>query len=143
MRASLSAHIQDISTKYIIAGETADYAIMFLPSEALFSEIVQNFPESLEEGNRKRVYMASPTTLMPLLAQLHATSKGLALQEQSKDMISCMQKMNENVERLLQRHEAVEKSLEKTKTELDRMQISIGKIRQVKATMDSMGVFQE
>jgi len=50
LRLSLRKHIKDISEKYIIEGETADGALMFLPSEAVYAELHANFPELVRDG---------------------------------------------------------------------------------------------
>ena len=55
LRASIKKHIKDISSKYIIEGETADGALMFLPSEAVYAELHANFPELVREGFAARV----------------------------------------------------------------------------------------
>ena len=55
LRASIKKHIKDISSKYIIEGETADGALMFMPSEAVYAELHANFPELVREGFAARV----------------------------------------------------------------------------------------
>lgn len=62
---NVKKHIDDISSKYLIDGETADMAFMFVPSEAVFSEIYANcFEDIVEYSYKKKVYIVSPTTLM-------------------------------------------------------------------------------
>jgi len=56
LRTSVKKHIKDISDKYIIDGETADGALMFLPSEAVYAEMHANFPELVREGFAARVW---------------------------------------------------------------------------------------
>ena len=63
-RLDIKKHIKDISEKYIIPDETADGAIMFIPAEAVFAEIHAHQPQLVEEAQRARVWMVSPTTLM-------------------------------------------------------------------------------
>ncbi|MGE3920620.1 MAG: DNA recombination protein RmuC, partial [Gammaproteobacteria bacterium] len=63
-RLDIRKHIQDISTKYIIAGETSDGAIMFNPAEAVFAEIHAHYPDLVELAYKARVWFASPTTMM-------------------------------------------------------------------------------
>ena len=63
LRASVKKHIKDISEKYIIDGETADGALMFLPSEAVYAELHANFPELVREGFAARVWIVSPNHL--------------------------------------------------------------------------------
>ena len=65
-------HIKDIADKYISPGETADSAIMFLPSESIYSEINIRFPKLVNESRNKKVYMAGPDNLMLLLHTVRA-----------------------------------------------------------------------
>ena len=64
---NLKKHIDDISNKYIISGQTVKYAIMFLPSEAIFNYICSNFSELFEYMVQKSVFLASPTNLLVIL----------------------------------------------------------------------------
>ena len=69
---AVQKHIKDISEKYILPGETADSAIMFLPSESIYSEINIRFPKLVNESRIKKVYMAGPDNLMLLLHTVRA-----------------------------------------------------------------------
>jgi len=80
-KRDIKKHIKDISEKYIIPGETADGAVMFIPSEAVFAEIHAHHPDLVKQAQLKRVWMASPTTLMALLTTARAV---LADDERSK-----------------------------------------------------------
>ncbi len=74
-QSSIKTHIKDISEKYIIEGETADGAIMFLPSEAIYAELHANFSNLVNEGFGSRVWIVSPTTLMATLNTMRAILK--------------------------------------------------------------------
>jgi DNA recombination protein RmuC len=74
-RQDIKKHIKDISSKYIIPGETSDGAIMFIPAEAVFGEIHGHYPELVEEAQRARVWLASPTTMMAVLTTSRAVLK--------------------------------------------------------------------
>lgn len=63
-RDDVAKHIRDIADKYIVPGETADQAIMFLPSEAVYAELHARHGGVVEESFRRRVFIVSPTTLM-------------------------------------------------------------------------------
>ncbi|MGB3148336.1 MAG: DNA recombination protein RmuC, partial [Paracoccaceae bacterium] len=67
LRISVRKHIKDISERYILDGETADGALMFLPSEAVYAELHANFPELVREGFAAKVWIVSPTTCMATL----------------------------------------------------------------------------
>lgn len=81
-RLDIKKHIKDISGKYIIENETADGAIMFIPAEAVFAEIHAHQPQLVEEANRARVWMVSPTTLMAVLTTARAVLKDSATRKQ-------------------------------------------------------------
>ncbi|MGB7319107.1 MAG: DNA recombination protein RmuC, partial [Planktotalea sp.] len=83
MRTAVKAHIKAISEKYILDGETADGALMFLPSEAVYAELHSNFPELVREGFAARVWIVSPTTCMATLNTMRAILKDARMQEQA------------------------------------------------------------
>ncbi|HZE10915.1 MAG TPA: DNA recombination protein RmuC [Burkholderiales bacterium] len=74
-RADIRKHIDDIARKYIIAGETSDGAVMFIPAEAVFAEIHAYHAEVVEYANARRVWIVSPTTLMAVLNTARAVLK--------------------------------------------------------------------
>jgi len=81
-RQDIKKHIKDISSKYIIPGETSDGAMMFIPAEAVFAEIHGHYPELVEEAQRARVWLASPTTMMAVLTTSRAVLKDAATRKQ-------------------------------------------------------------
>ena len=83
LRLSVRKHIKDIKDKYIIEGETADSALMFLPSEAVYAELHANFPELVRDGFDARVWIVSPTTCMATLNTMRAILKDARMREQA------------------------------------------------------------
>ncbi len=75
-------HVDAISGKYIIAGETSDGAVMFIPAEAVFAEIHAHHAEVVEYANAKRVWIVSPTTLMAVLNTARAVLKDVETRNQ-------------------------------------------------------------
>ncbi|MDO9466321.1 MAG: DNA recombination protein RmuC, partial [Thiobacillus sp.] len=61
-KTDVKKHVDDIAAKYIVAGETSDGAVMFLPAEAVFAEIHAYHPDLVEHAQKKRVWLTSPTT---------------------------------------------------------------------------------
>ncbi|ANT60386.1 recombinase RmuC [Salipiger sp. CCB-MM3] len=82
-RMSVRKHIRDISDRYILDGETAESALMFLPSEAVYAELHGNFPEMVREGFGMKVWIVSPTTCMATLNTLRAVLKDARMREQA------------------------------------------------------------
>jgi DNA recombination protein RmuC len=81
-RQDIKKHIKDISSKYIIPGQTSDGAVMFIPAEAVFAEIHGHYPDLVEEAQRARVWLASPTTMMAVLTTSRAVLKDAATRQQ-------------------------------------------------------------
>jgi len=80
---AMQKHIGDISSKYIVDGETAESALLFLPSEAVYAELHANFPAILEKSYQARVWIVSPTTLMATLNTVRAVLKDSQMREQA------------------------------------------------------------
>jgi DNA recombination protein RmuC len=65
-------HIVDIAERLIVPEETADSALMFIPSETMYSELHARFPDVVQDSFRARVWIVSPTTLMATLHTMRA-----------------------------------------------------------------------
>jgi len=81
-KKDIKKHINDISKKYIIERETSDGAVMFIPAEAVFSEIHAHHYELVEIAQRAKVWLVSPTTLMAVLTTARAVLKDSATRKQ-------------------------------------------------------------
>ena len=81
--AAVRTHVADISRKYIVPGETAESALMFLPSEAVYAELHAAFRGVVEDSYRARVWIVSPTTLMATLNTVRAVLKDVHMREQA------------------------------------------------------------
>ena len=91
-------HIKDISEKYIIEGETADGAIMFLPSEAVYAELHSRLPEVIRGGFDARVWIVSPTTCMATLNTMRAILKDARMREQAGEIRKALRQLHRDVE---------------------------------------------
>jgi len=81
-QVDLRKHIDDISTKYIISGETSDGAVMFVPAEAVFAEIHAHHGEVVDYALQRRVWIVSPTTMMAVLNTARAVLKDVETRRQ-------------------------------------------------------------
>ncbi len=91
-------HIKDISERYIIEGETADGAIMFLPSEAVYAELHARLPEVVRAGFDARVWIVSPTTCMATLNTMRAILKDARMREQAGEIRKALRLLHRDVE---------------------------------------------
>lgn len=127
MRLSVKRHIKDISDKYIIEGETADGALMFLPSEAVYAEIHANFPELVREGFAARVWIVSPTTCMATLNTMRAILKDARMREQAGAIRRELGLLYQDVDRLGQRVENLDRHFSQAAKDLTEIKISADK----------------
>ncbi|TCP39730.1 DNA recombination protein RmuC [Rhodovulum marinum] len=103
LKTSVRAHIKAISEKYILEGETADGALMFLPSEAVYAELHANFPELVREGFEARVWIVSPTTCMATLNTMRAILKDARMREQAGAIRKTLKQLHRDVELVVER----------------------------------------
>lgn len=103
MRTSVRKHIRDIAEKYILDGETADGALLFLPSEAVYAELHANFPELVREGFDAHVWIVSPTTCMATLNTMRAILKDARMREQAGEIRKHLRMLHRDVELIVER----------------------------------------
>jgi DNA recombination protein RmuC len=127
MRTSLRAHIKAISEKYIIEGETADGALLFLPSEAVYAELHANFPEIVREGFDARVWIVSPTTCMATLNTMRAVLKDARMKEQAGAIRKELGLLYKDVERLDTRVGNLDRHFSQASKDVEEIKISAQK----------------
>ncbi len=127
MRTSVRTHIRAISEKYIIEGETADGALMFLPSEAVYAELHANFPELVREGFAARVWIVSPTTCMATLNTMRAILKDARMRAQAGAIRRELGLLHKDVERLGERVGNLDRHFGRATKDLAEIRISADK----------------
>ena len=126
-RISVRKHIKDISEKYIIEGETADGAILFLPSEAVYAELHANFSDLVREGFSARVWIVSPTTCMATLNTMRAILKDARMREQAGAIRNELTLLYHDVDRLGIRVESLDRHFNQAAKDISDIKISADK----------------
>lgn len=127
-KASVIKHIKDISEKYIINGETAESALMFLPSEAIYAELHANFVDVVETSYRAKVWIVSPTTLMATLNTVRAVLKDAYMREQASVIQKEVGTLIDDVCRLDERIDNLGRHFKQANDDIDSIKISSSKI---------------
>ena len=127
-RQDIRKHIQDIASKYILAGETSDGAVMFLPSESVFAEIHSHFPELVEEAYSRRVWLVSPTTMMAILTTARAVLKDAATREQVHVIQQHLGLLSKDFGRFQDRMDRLAKHIHQAQKDVDEVNLSARKI---------------
>lgn len=126
-RQSVRKHIKDISDKYILDGETADGALLFLPSEAVYAELHANFPEVVRDGFAARVWIVSPTTCMATLNTMRAILKDARMREQAGAIRRELGLLFQDVDRLGTRVENLDRHFNQASKDISEIKISADK----------------
>ncbi|MCC0062756.1 MAG: DNA recombination protein RmuC [Defluviimonas sp.] len=119
LRIAVRSHIKAISERYILEGETADGALMFLPSEAVYAELHANFPELVREGFDARVWIVSPTTCMATLNTMRAVLKDARMREQAGAIRATLRLLHRDVELVVERVDKLATHFHQARGDLD------------------------
>jgi DNA recombination protein RmuC len=127
-KTHLTKHINDVSTKYVIPPQTSSAgAILFLPSEAVFSEVISHHPDLMKLAHTLNVWICSPTTLMAVLTTMRGVTRDISLQQKSKLLLSELNLILRDVDNVVKRAGVVEKHFEKSKESLRLLEVSAEK----------------
>jgi len=118
-KTSVRNHIRAIAERYVIEGETADGALMFLPSEAVYAELHANFPELVREGFERRVWIVSPTTCMATLNTMRAILKDARMREQAGEIRKMLRLLHRDVELVVERVGKLDTHFRQAREDLD------------------------
>jgi len=121
-------HVLAISERYIIPGETAESALMFLPSEAVYAELHANFTDVVQKSFAARVWIVSPTTLMATLNTVRAILKDVHIREQAGAIQKEMGLLCKDVERLVLRVDKLKTHFTQAEKDIQDITISAEKV---------------
>lgn len=127
-RQDIRQHIQAVSSKYIIPGETSEGALLFIPAEAIFSEIHAHYYDLVEEAQRQRVWLVSPTTMMAILTTARAVLKDAATREQVHLIQEHLTVLAKDFSRFRQRMDNLSRHIQQAHTDIQEAKTSADKI---------------
>ena len=136
-RTAVRKHVRDIAEKYIVEGETADGALMFLPSEAVYAELHANFPEVVREGFAARVWIVSPTTCMATLNTMRAILKDARMREQAGAIRRELGLLHKDLLRLSERVGNLDRHFGQAARDIEEIKISADKAGRRAHRLDS------
>jgi len=128
MEVDVKKHINDIAEKYIIPGETAESAILFLPSESVYAEINLQLPKLVEASRKAHVYMAGPDNLMLLLHTVRAILRDAHMHEAAGLIQAEVDKLMTDVSRLDDRVGKLASHFQQAEKDIGDIQTSTRKI---------------
>jgi len=136
-RAAVRAHIKAISEKYILEGETADGALMFLPSEAVYAELHANFSDLVQASFTARVWIVSPTTCMATLNTMRAILKDARMREQAGAIRTALRQLHRDVELVVERVDKLNTHFSQARGDLEGISVAAERAGKRAARLDS------
>jgi DNA recombination protein RmuC len=127
-KKDIKKHIQDIADKYIIPGETADGAMMFIPAEAIFAEIHGRFTDLVEFAQQRRIWLVSPTTMMAILTTARAVLKDAATRAQVHIIQEHLMALGKDFDRFQKRMDNLARHINQANEDVDLVYKSSKKI---------------
>jgi DNA recombination protein RmuC len=122
LMTAVESFAKDISTKYIDPPHTTDFAIMFLPVESLYAEILRH-PELFDKLQRTyRITITGPTTLSALLNSLNMGFRTLAVQKRSSEVWKVLAEVKTEFVKYAEQLEKVQKQLHNASNTLETLQ---------------------
>ncbi len=127
-KQDMKKHIDAISNKYIIPGETADQAILFLPAEAIFAEINAYHSDIIEYAYKKRVWITSPTTLISTLTVIQMIIKNMERDKYTSIIHEELNKLGLEFARYRERWDKLARSIQTVNKDVENVSITTEKI---------------
>lgn len=127
-KIDVKRHIDAISSKYIIHGVTSDQAIMFLPAEAIFAEINAYHTDLIDYAYRKKVWIASPTTLISTLTTVQMILKNMEKDKYTSIIHEEINKLAIEFNRYKDRWDKLSRSIETVSKDCQNVHLTTEKI---------------
>ena len=138
LRSDVQKHVRDIAEKYLIAGETHETAMMFVPSESVYADLHEHFEDVIQKSYRARVIIASPNVLMLLIQTMQAIFKDVAMREQAGLIKIEVAKLLDDVGRLGERAADLRKHFGAANVDLEKLGISADKVAKRALRIESL-----
>ena len=139
-KQDMKKHIDAISSKYIIPGETTDQAILFLPAEAIFAEVNAYHQDIIDYAYKKRVWITSPTTLISTLTVIEMIIKNLERDKYASIIHEELNKLSLEFARYKERWDKLSRSIQAVNKDVENVSITTDKITKKFETINKVEV---
>ncbi len=139
-KMDVKKHIDAISNKYIVPGETASEAILFLPAEAIFAELNAYHSDLIKEAYNKKVWITSPTTLMSTLTTISMILKNMERDKYAKVIHEELNKLSFEFARYKERWDKLSRSIDTVTKDVKEINVTTEKITKRFNSINSVDV---
>ena len=127
-RNDMGVHIKAISEKYLIPGETADTAFMFVPSESIFADLHEKFEDVVQRALKARVVIVSPSILMLSIQVVQALMRDVRMREEAYRIQTEVRALLADVGRLDDRVKKLQSHFTQAQNDIGDILVSSGKV---------------
>ena len=128
VRSDVGKHVKDIAERYLIAGETQETALMFVPSDSVYSDLVEHFDDVVQKAHRSRIVIVSPSLLMMAIQVMRSMLRDAAMREQAHLIQDEVAKLLDDARRLGERAVKLETHFRQAQDDLAGLTTSVEKI---------------
>ena len=108
VRTDVGKHVKDIAERYLVPGETQEVALMFVPSESLYADLVEHFDDVVQKANRAKVVIVSPSLLTIAIQIAQTLTNDARMRDQAHLIQDEMGKLAKDVGLLIDRAQKLE-----------------------------------
>lgn len=138
LRADVMKHVGDIADKYLIAGETQDTALMFVPSESVYAEIHDGFDDIIQRAYRARVVLVSPSLLMLAIQVMQQILKDARMRDAADQIRTEVLNLGDDLSRLRERVNKLQTHFNQANEDVRQILISADKIEKRAGRIEDM-----
>jgi DNA recombination protein RmuC len=143
VRADVGKHVKDIAERYLLPGETQDIALMFVPSESIYSDLVEYFDDVVQRAHRARVVILSPSLMMMAIQVTQAILRDQRMRDQAHAIHAEVGKLLNDVRLLAERTAKLEGHFRQAQDDVGHIATSAEKVTRRAARIDAMEFSEE
>ena len=128
VRADVGKHVKDIAERYLVSGETQDIAVMFVPSESIYSDLIEHFDDVVQKAHKGKVIIVSPSLLMMAIQVMQTIVRDAHMRDQAHVIQSEVGKLLEDVRRLAERTTKLDAHFRQAQDDLGQLVVSSEKV---------------
>lgn len=141
---NVKKHIDDISKKYILPGEgTLDFALMYIPSEAIYYEVVVNTEDLGKYAWNKRVLPVSPNVFFSYLKAIKIGLEGKKIESRAKEILIALRTIKEDSTKFNESLRVMNKHLNNAKNSAEEVTKNYEKIDNRIGSLNQIGELAE
>jgi len=143
VRTDVGKHVKDIAERYLLPGETQDMALMFVPSEAIYSDLVDHFDELVQKAHRARVVIVSPTLMMMAISVAQAILRDAGMRDEAHQIQAEVGKLMNDVRLLVERAGKLEMHFRQAQEDLAGVGAASARVARRSERIESMDFSRE